>query len=328
MMKTLVYSAGEYEKPFLEKAAAVHQQAMQFEQRSLSLETADLAKGFDVACGFVRDDFSGPVLEKLTKNGIKLIALRCAGFDNVDLEAAKKLNLPVVRVPAYSPEAVAEFAVNLILSLSRHNPLAYQRFDQQNFLLDGLLGFNLHGKTVGIIGTGNIGLAFAKIMKGFGCTLLAFDIAKNPACEKLGAEYVGLNTLLKQSDVISLHCPLTPETKHLINQDTLAKMKNTALLINTARGACVDTKALINALNKKQIKGYGADVYEFEKGLYFCDWQGKTIKDKLFLQLKKMPNVILSAHQAFFTEEALSNIANTTFNNITAFKKSDLKNKL
>lgn len=327
-MKTLIYSTSDYEKTFLEHAAKTHQQSLKFEKSSLTTDTANLMQGYDIACGFVRDDFSQPVLEKLAANGTKLIALRCAGFDNVDLKTAQRLNLPVVRVPAYSPEAVAEFTVNLMLSLSRHNPLAYKRFSKQNFLLDGLLGFNLHKRTVGVIGTGNIGLAVTKIMRGFNCKLLAYDIAENPECKKIGVQYTSLDMLLQESDIVTLHCPLTPKTKHIINATALKKMKNTAILINTARGAAIDTKALIKALKQRQIHAYGADVYEFEQGLYFCNWQGKTIKDKLFLQLSSMPNVILSAHQAFFTEEALTNIAKTTFENILAFQNGKVVNSV
>ncbi|MES2571525.1 MAG: 2-hydroxyacid dehydrogenase, partial [Verrucomicrobiota bacterium] len=259
----------------------------------------------------------------LAASGVRLIALRCAGFNNVDLAAAKKHGLTVVRVPAYSPYAVAEHAVALILALNRKIYRAYNRVREGNFSLDGLLGFDLHGRTVGLIGTGKIGAVFARIMSGFGCRLLAFDPFENKECLELGVRYEPFETLLAQSDIISLHCPLTPQNHHLINGAAMERMKNGVMLINTSRGALIDTADVIEALKNGRVGALGLDVYEEENELFFEDLSGHVLQDDVFTRLLTFPNVLITGHQAFFTQEALEGIATTTIGNITAFEKGD-----
>jgi D-lactate dehydrogenase len=263
------------------------------------------------------------VLEKLAKQGIRLVALRCAGFNNVDLAAAKELGITVVRVPAYSPYAVAEHAVGLILMLNRRLYRAYNRVRDDNFALNGLLGFDLHGKTVGIVGTGKIGQCFAQIMNGFGCRLLAYDVYPNQTCLDLGVSYVDLPDLFAQSDVISLHCPLLPATYHMVNAETIQHMKPGVMLINTSRGALMDTKAVIEGIKSGQIGYLGTDVYEEEEDLFFEDLSGTIIQDDTFQLLQSFSNVVITAHQAFFTQEALGNIADTTLTNISTFANGE-----
>lgn len=263
------------------------------------------------------------VLEELYKKGVRLIALRCAGFNNIDLYKADELGITVVRVPAYSPASVAEHTVGLMLSLSRHIHRAYNRVRESNFSLNGLLGFELHHSTVGIIGTGQIGTALVKILTGFGANIIAYDPVPNNECTSLGVKYVDFKTLCQQSDVISLHCPLTPETQHLINQKTLQDMKQGVMLINTSRGAVIDTQAVINSLKLEQIGYLGLDVYEQEENLFFQDLSDQVISDDLFERLLTFPNVLVTGHQAFFTDKALTNIAETTLNNIQRFENSN-----
>ncbi|MFZ4076592.1 MAG: 2-hydroxyacid dehydrogenase, partial [Legionellaceae bacterium] len=277
--------------------------------------------GYDALCCFVTDCLNQEVLHTLAGYGIRLIALRSAGFDHVDLTAAKLAGITVVRVPKYSPEAVAEFAVTLMLVLNRKILSTYMQGLENNFSLDGLVGFNLYQKTVGIIGTGNIGTAFAKIMHGFGCRLLAVDPEPNDFCRSLGVEYVSLDEALKASDIISLHCPLNDQTLHLIDEKACAKMKKNAMLINTGRGALCDTQALIQALESNHLGYAGLDVYEKEKGLFFKDHQGEPLHDALFLKLRSLPNVLITPHQAFLTQEAVENIVKTTIDNLTAFER-------
>lgn len=288
----------------------------------LNETTAALVSNTQAVCVFVNDQVNEQVCAQLAAAGVRIIALRCAGFNNVNLEAAKKHQLRVCRVPAYSPESVAEHAVAMILTLNRKTHKAYNRVREQNYSLNGLLGFNLFGKTVGVVGTGNIGACFCKIMLGFGCRVIAYDIIKNPALEKLGVTYVPMEEVLK-SAIISLHCPLTPETHHLINENTLLQMEPGVMLINTSRGGLIDTKAVIQAL-KKGIIGYlGMDVYEQEENLFFKDLSNRLLEDETLQRLASFHNVLITAHQAFFTEEALHEIATTTLKNIISLNNGD-----
>ena len=275
--------------------------------------------GINFEGAFINDDLSAPVLEQLAAGGTRLIALRSAGYNHVDLPTAQRLGISVVRVPAYSPHAVAEHAVALILALNRHLHRAYNRTRDGDFSLHGLTGFDLVGKTVGVVGTGQIGATFAKIMAGFGCKLLAYDPYPNPAVQALGARYLSLPELLAQAQIISLHCPLTEQTKHLINNDSLAHMQPGAMLINTGRGALVDTPALIEALKSGQLGYLGLDVYEEEAQLFFEDRSDLPLQDDVLARLLTFPNVIITAHQAFLTREALGAIARTTLDNIVAW---------
>lgn len=324
-MKVAVFSTNAFEKPFLAEANQQYHHELVLFENTLNEQTAILATGFTVISCFVTDKLSAPVLDILAKNGTQLIALRTAGFNHVDLATAKKLGLIVVRVPAYSPYAVAEFAVGLILTLNRKIHRAYNLIREQNFLLTTLLGFDLHGKVVGIIGTGKIGTVFANIMHGFGCKLLAYDPYPNEACLKLGVCYVTLQELCQQADIISLHCPLNSETRHIINDQTITYMKSGVMLINTGRGALIDTKTVIDALKKRIIGYFGMDVYEEEEKLFFQDLSDMIIQDDVFARLQTFPNVIITGHQAFFTKEALSHIAETTLSNIAIFEKDPKK---
>lgn len=319
-MKVAIFSTKPYDRQFLEAANARYGHDLVFFEPRLSRETTALVAGFSAVCVFVNDQLDAAVLEELGRRGTRLIALRSAGFNNVDLAAARRLGLTVVRVPAYSPYSVAEHTVALILALNRKIPRAYARVRDGNFALDGLLGFDLHGRTVGIVGTGKIGEAVARIMTGFGCRVLAYDPYPNPACQALGARYVALDDLLGSSDIVTLHCPLTPETHHLINARTLHQMKPGAMLINTSRGAVLDTRAVIEGLKLGRIGYLGLDVYEEEADLFFEDLSADVIRDDVFARLLTFPNVIVTAHQAFFTREALSAIASTTLANIAAFE--------
>ncbi len=282
-------------------------------------KTTKLAQGSDVVCVFVNDELKPDVLQKLKGIGVKLIALRCAGFNNVDIEKAKELGLEVVRVPAYSPYAVAEHTLGLILSLNRKFHKAYGRVRDGNFALDGLLGFDLHGKTIGVIGTGKIGQIFIGLMKGFGCQIIAYDKYPNKELEKNGVQYVSLNELYNKSDVISLHCPLTYETYHMINTMAIEEMKDNVMIINTSRGKLIDTAAAINGLKSKKIGYLGLDVYEEEEALFFEDLSETVIQDDQFVRLQTFPNVLITSHQAFFTKEAIGNISATTFANIKEY---------
>jgi D-lactate dehydrogenase len=269
----------------------------------------------------VNDSLGRPVLERLSAGKTRLIALRCAGFNNVDLAAAQQLGLTVARVPAYSPHAVAEHAVGLIMTLNRKYHRAYARVRESNFSLVGLGGFNLQGRTVGVIGTGQIGAAFGRIMLGFECRVLAYDPYPDARCREAGMEYVSLNDLMRRSDIISLHCPLTPETHHLINASSMSKMKRGVMVINTGRGALIDSRAAITALKSGQLGYFGIDVYEEEENLFFRDLSGQIVQDDVFMRLLTFPNVMVTAHQGFFTREALANIAQTTIENLTAFER-------
>ncbi|WGE82672.1 2-hydroxyacid dehydrogenase [Actinobacillus equuli] len=315
-MKIAVYSTKNYDRKYLELANQQYGFQLEFFDFMLSERTAKMAEGCQAVCIFVNDDASADVLESLAKAGVKIVALRCAGFNNVDLKAAQKLGLQVVRVPAYSPEAVAEHAVALMLSLNRRIHRAYQRTRDANFSLEGLIGFNMHGKTVGIIGTGKIGLATMRILKGFGMDILAFDPFKNPAAEAIGAKYVELDELYAKSHIISLHCPATPENYHLLNKQAFDKMRDGVMIINTSRGGLIDSSAAIEALKQQRIGALGMDVYENERDLFFEDKSNDVILDDVFRRLSSCHNVLFTGHQAFLTAEALTNISEVTLSNI------------
>ncbi|MBK5073097.1 2-hydroxyacid dehydrogenase [Budviciaceae bacterium CWB-B4] len=315
-MKLAIYSTKQYDRKYLEVANQRFGIDLEFFDFKLSQQTAKTAEGCEAVCIFVNDDGSRPVLEELAKSGVKIVALRCAGFNNVDLDAAKELGLQVVRVPAYSPEAVAEHAIGLMMSLNRRIHRAYQRTRDANFSLEGLIGFNMHNRTAGIIGTGKIGIATMRILKGFGMRLLAFDPYPSPQALDLGAEYVDLKTLYQRSDVISLHCPLTPENHHLLNAAAFEQMKDGVMIINTSRGGLIDSPAAIEALKKQKIGSLGMDVYENERDLFFEDKSNDVIQDDVFRRLSSCHNVLFTGHQAFLTEEALLSISETTLQNI------------
>ncbi|MFJ2985656.1 MULTISPECIES: 2-hydroxyacid dehydrogenase [unclassified Pseudomonas] len=315
-MRALLFSCQHYDQESFTPAAHASPLELHFQSARLTLDTAALAQGFEVVCAFINDELDAQVLQRLATGGTRLIALRSAGYNHVDLAAAQRLGLAVVRVPAYSPHAVAEHAVALILALNRRLHRAYNRTREGDFTLHGLTGFDLHGKTVGVVGTGQIGVAFARIMAGFGCQLLAYDPYPNPELLALGARYLTLPELLREARIISLHCPLTEQSKHLINAQSLAQLQPGAMLINTGRGALVDTPALIDALKSGQLGYLGLDVYEEEAQLFFEDRSDLPLQDDVLARLLTFPNVIVTAHQAFLTREALDAIASTTLDNI------------
>lgn len=314
------FSTQSYDKDFFNRLNSQHE--LRYFDASLNEQTAKLALGSQAVCVFVNDKITEGVIQQLVDNGVTLIALRCAGYNNVDLIAAKAKGLTVLRVPAYSPHAVAEHAVALILTLNRKTHKAYNRVREGNFSLDRLTGFDLYGKTVGVIGTGRIGATFCRILLGFGCKVVAFDLFENKALITEGVTFLPLKDVLAQSDIISLHCPLNDQTRHFINADTLKLMKHGAMLINTGRGALIDTPAVINALKTGQLGYLGIDVYEQEEKLFFHDFSESIIQDDVIMRLMTFPNVLITAHQAFFTEEALSQIAAITLQNITDFEQS------
>lgn len=316
-MKVSIFSTKSYDHHFFTLANERHHHELNFLESRLNHQIACLAKNTAAICIFVNDDVNKDTLETLAANGLRLIALRCAGYNNVDIQAAKKLGIKIVRVPAYSPYAVAEHTVALILALNRKLHRAYNRVREGNFSLEGLLGFDLHGKTIGIVGTGRIGQVVAQIMLGFGCQVLAYDLYPNPQCELLGVQYVNLPQLFSQSDIITLHCPLTPETRHLVDGQLIGQMKPNTMLINTGRGALIDTTAIIAALKSGQIGALGLDVYEQESELFFEDHSDQIIQDDIFARLMTFPNVMITGHQAFFTEDAMQAIAEVTLSNIT-----------
>jgi len=316
MEKVAVFSSKKYDRIIADSHTEKSRLEFTFFESALSPETVHLAQGFDAVCIFVNDEANQHVLEQLNSFGISIIALRCAGYNNVDIKAAKTLGFTLCRVPEYSPEAVAEHTVGLMLTLSRKFHKAYNRVREGNFALDGLMGFNLHNKTVGLIGTGNIGIATLRILNGFGCQILCHDPIQNPIAIELGARYVALDELFKQADIISLHCPLLPETQHIIDESALNQMKKGVMLINTSRGALIDTQAAINGLKKGLIGYLGLDVYELESGLFFEDLSGQIIQDDTFQRLTTFSNVMITGHQGFFTSEALNTIALTTINNL------------
>ena len=321
-MNLTLFSAQPYDHIFFTPAAENAGITIRYEEMPLNEITAALVTETQAVCVFVNDQVNEKVCAQLSAAGVRIIALRCAGFNNVNIEAARKYQLRVCRVPSYSPESVAEHAVAMILTLNRKTHKAYNRVREQNYSLNGLLGFNLFGKTVGVVGTGNIGTCFCKIMLGFGCRVIAYDIAKNPSLEKRGVEYVPLEEVLKAA-IVSLHCPLTPQTHHLINEQTLQQMQPGVMLINTSRGGLIDTKAVIQALKKGVIGYLGMDVYEQEENLFFKDLSNRLLEDETLQRLASFHNVLITAHQAFFTQEALHEIATTTLKNIISLNNGD-----
>jgi D-lactate dehydrogenase len=318
-MRVLVYDTKRYDREGLTTANRGRHQ-LDFIEAQLNEHTAALAKGYEAISIFVNDNASAPVIVKLADAGVRLITLRSTGFNNVNADAARRLGITIMRVANYSPWSVAEFAVGLLQTVNRKIHRAYNRTRDNNFLLDGLQGRDLHGKTIGVVGTGRIGMIFGKIMQGFDVRLIGYDVMQNPECLAYGMEYLPLNDVLAQSDVISLHVPLLPETRHLINAGTLALMKRGAILINTSRGALIDTEALIDAVKTGQLGAVGLDVYEEEDGLFFRDRSDEIITDDVFSRLTSFPNVLVTGHQAFFSHEALSEIADTTIRNLTDFE--------
>jgi len=318
-MEIAVFSTRPYDRRFLDAANAGRAHTLRYLEAKLDRTTAAAAAGAQCVAAFVNDVLDAEVLGLLHTQGIRLVALRSAGFNHVDLEAAARLGVQVCRVPEYSPHAVAEHTVALLLTLNRRVHRAHARVREGNFALDGLLGMDLYGKTVGVVGTGKIGAIFARIMAGFGCTLLGADLHENPECQALGLKYVPLEVLWRECDVISLHCPLTPHTRHLVNAAALSTFKPGAILLNTSRGAVVDTAAVIAALKDKRLGGLGIDVYEEEADLFFRDLSGEVLHDDVFARLLTFSNVLITGHQAFFTVEALTAIAETTIDNVDAF---------
>ena len=317
-MKIAFFSAKTYDREFFDRYNTTHE--IIYFDASLNEQTVNLVKGCKAICVFVNDRITRAVITTLKSNGVKLIALRCAGFNNVDIDAAKANNIAVVRVPAYSPYAVAEHAIALILTLNRKTHKAYNRVREGNFSLDRLTGFDLHDKIIGVIGTGKIGQVFCKIMQGFGCKVLAFDIIANKDLEATGVAYLPLMEILQQADIISLHCPLNEQTKHIINKQAIGLMKEGVMLINTSRGALVDTSSTIDGLKTGRIGYLGLDVYEQEEKLFFNDLSENVIQDDDIMRLLSFPNVLITSHQGFFTQEALSEIAKTTLGNVDAFE--------
>lgn len=315
-MKIAFFSTQAYDKQFFTAHNLQYQFEFVFFEAALSLETIELIQGVHAVCVFVNDKVDRAVLKALALKGVKVVALRCAGFNNVDLDAAKANNITVCRVPAYSPASVAEHAVAMILTLNRKTHKAYNRVREQNFSLVGLLGFNLKGKKVAVIGTGKIGATFARIMLGFGCEVYAFDLVVDQTLEKAGVIYQPLLSVIQDADIISLHCPLNEQTKHLVSQDFLTHTKKGLMLINTSRGGLIDTKAVIEGLKTGHIGYLGIDVYEQEEKLFFRDLSSEIILDDAIQRLMSFPNVFVSAHQAFFTQEAMDQIAETTLENL------------
>lgn len=321
-MKVKCFSVHNFEKKYLERWTEKFGLDVAYTELALTPETAPLCKGFECASCWASDDLSADVLEILKENGIKMISLRSAGYSHLNLGKAKELGLKVARVPAYSPEAIAEHTLGLLMCLNRKYHLAFQRTRNFNFTLEGLEGVTLHGKKAGVIGVGKIGEAFARIMRGMGCSVLLNDPYPNEElARELGAEYVDLDTLLKESDIISLHCPLTEDTRHLINERAFDLIQPKAFLLNTGRGALIETKALIDKLKRRELKGVGLDVYEYEEGVFFKDHSEHGISDETLLRLMTFPNVLITSHQAFFTKEALENIAGISMENIDSFFK-------
>lgn len=318
-MKVAVFSAKPYDRQFLDAANAGRHELRYLDCR-LTVATTALAKGSTAVCLFANDHANATTMMAFAHMGIRFVALRSAGFNNVDVAAAASHGITVARVPAYSPHAVAEHTFALLLSVVRKVHRAYSRVREGDFSLDGLMGFDLAGKTLGIIGVGNIGSVVAQIAKGFGCVVLASDPVRRPECEKLGVQYVSLDDVLTKSDIVSLHCPLNDGTRHLIDQQKLARMKPDAVLINTSRGAVIETAAVIKALKEKRLGGLGIDVYEEEDALFFEDRSEQPIMDEQFLRLLTFPNVLITGHQGFFTVEAMTNIAATTVANLDAYE--------
>lgn len=328
MIKIAFFDTKDYDKKLFDKFNKNYNYQITYFESKLNKETAHFAEGHDVVCIFVNDNADSETLQILENCGVKLIALRCAGFNNVDVE--NKGNLKIVRVPQYSPYAVAEHTVALLLNINRKIYKSYQRVKKYNFSLDGLLGFDIHGKTIGVIGTGKIGQAFMQIMKGFGVEILAYDIYRNNEISKnIGFKYVELEELLRKSDIISLHCPLTKDTKDIINKNNIEKMKDGVIILNTSRGKLIDTESLIDGLASGKVEGVGLDVYEDEEEFFLKDMSNSYKRDKNLSLLISMPNVIITSHQAFFTIEALNKIVSDTLENIKQiFENGECENEI
>jgi D-lactate dehydrogenase len=326
-MKTAVFSTKPYDEQFLTAANNGHE--FEFFEERLNHHTAALVDGHEAVCAFVNDVLDAATLDRIHQHGVRYIVLRCAGFNQVDLRHAASLGIRVARVPAYSPHAVAEFALTLILALNRKIHRAYNRVRDGNFSIEGLVGFDLHGKTVGLLGTGKIGLVFAQILSGFGVNILGYDVYHNPAFADYGGVYASREEVLSQSDILSLHCPLTPETFHLINAESIALMKRGVMIVNTSRGALVDAAAVIEGLKSGQIGYLGLDVYEQEADFFYENLSETIIQDDTLQRLISFPNVLVSSHQAYFTDTALGNIAETTIRNLTVFGRGgELENEV
>ncbi len=323
-MRLAVFDTHRYDRDALEKANARFGHALTFFEPRLTLQTAKLADGFPAVCSFVNDRVDAATLAALQVGGVRLVAARSAGYNHVDLEAARRLDIRVTRVPEYSPHAVAEHAVTLVMALNRHIHRAFARVRDWNFSLDGLVGFDLAGKTVGVVGTGRIGRVAARIFHGFGCKVLCYDVQQDTAFEReQGVRYVPLEELFAASDIITLHVPLTPGTRHMVDAPALARMKKGVVLINTGRGALIDSRALLEALKAGHIGGAGLDVYEEEEGIFFQDLSGQVLQDDVLARLLTFPNVLVTSHQAFLTHEALANIAETTLASVQAFERGE-----
>jgi len=326
-MKIAFFSTKQYDRTYFEKVINAHE--LVYFEAPLNEQTVNLAAGYKAVCVFVNDKLNTEVVKALHVLGVKLIALRCAGFNNVDIHAAAHCGISIVRVPAYSPHAVAEHAAALILTLNRKTHKAYNRVREGNFSLERLTGFDLSGRTVGVIGTGKIGQVYCRIMQGFGCKVIAFDLIANKLLMASGVEYLPLINVLEQADIISLHCPLTEQTKYLINRKTISMMKDGVMLINTSRGGLIETGDVVDALKSGKIAYLGLDVYEQEETLFFNDLSENIIQDDLIMRLLSFPNVLITSHQGFLTEEALSEIAKVTLGNIDDFEAGlQLKNKV
>ncbi len=322
-MRIAFFSTHGFDRQFFDAANRGTHHTIDYLEPRLVSATAPLAAGAPAVCAFVNDTLDDVTLRHLASGGTKMIALRSAGFNNVDLAAARTLGLTVARVPAYSPHSVAEHAVALMLTLNRNIHRAYARVRDGNFSLDGLLGFDMHTRTAGVVGTGKIGAVVAKILSGFGCRILAYDVAQNPECVALGARYVTLDELWAQSDIVTLHAPLTSATRHMVDAAAIRKMKPGVMIVNTSRGALVDTAALIEGLKSRHVGSVALDVYEEEEHLFFQDLSSEVITDDVFARLLTFPNVLVTAHQAFFTSEALAVISETTLRNVTAFERGE-----
>lgn len=316
-MRIAVFSSQPYDVEYLGSALKKAGHEPTFYGERLAEATIHMARDYPAVCVFVNDLLNSKAVRELAQHGTRVIALRCAGYNNVDVPECDQVGISVVRVPAYSPYAVAEHTIALILALNRKLHRAYLRVRENYFALNGLLGFDMNGRTVGVVGTGKIGEVVCRILTGFGCRVLATDVQENPTCTELGVQYVSSDELFQQSHVITLHCPLLPETHHMINPETLGRMRDGVMLINTSRGALVDTRAAIDGLKSGKIGSLGLDVYEEEADLFFRDLSGEILHDDVFARLLTFPNVIVTAHQAFFTEDALRNIADTTAGNLS-----------
>lgn len=321
-MKLAVFDTHKFEREAFDAANERFGHELVYFESRLTRDTAAVARAFDAVCAFVNDRVDAETLQILKGGGVRLVALRSAGYNNADLVAAATLGIPVVRVPEYSPYAVAEHAVALVLTLNRKIHRAVARVREWNFSLEGLVGFDLHEKTVGVVGTGRIGRAAARIFRGFGCHLLAYDMAPDLAfASEVGVRYVPLQTLYREADIVSLHVPLVPSTRHLIDEEALRAMKRGVMLINTGRGALIDSKALIRSLKSGHLGAAGLDVYEEEEGIFFHDLSDQVLQDDTLARLLTFPNVVVTSHQGFLTHEALTRIAEVTLGNVTAFEK-------